>query len=105
MQIWLFQKALIMMFTKQLDWQQQRVSEDIYYQDGSSNPYTHEKVDESHLPNAEETKIVNQAIQAKKDFGIMIGTLVSYPLCFGDLEKYADFVEEVAQDSQDIKCQ
>ena len=56
--------------------------------------YTHEAVDTSHLPTAEETKIaLDQAIQAKKDFGIMVGTLVSYPLCFlGDLEKYADFV-------------
>lgn len=56
--------------------------------------YTHENVDKDHLPTAEETKIaLDQAIQAKKDFGIMIGTLVSYPLCFlGDLEKYSDFV-------------
>ncbi len=56
--------------------------------------YTHEKVDDDHLPTAEETKIaLDQAIKAKKDFGIMVGTLVSYPLCFlGDLEKYSDFV-------------
>jgi radical SAM protein with 4Fe4S-binding SPASM domain len=56
--------------------------------------YTHDNVDTDYLPTAEETKIaLDQAIQAKKDFGIMVGTLVSYPLCFlGDLEKYSDFV-------------
>ena len=56
--------------------------------------YTHGKVDLSTLPNHEETKIaLDQAIKARDEFGIMIGSLVSYPLCFlGDLEKYSDFV-------------
>lgn len=42
----------------------------------------------------EETKAtLDEAIRARDDFGIMIGTLVSYPLCFlSDLERYADFV-------------
>ena len=36
---------------------------------------------------------LDAALQAKADFGISIGTLVSYPLCFlGDLEKYKDFI-------------
>ncbi len=36
---------------------------------------------------------LDQLVRVKKDTGIMIGTLVSYPLCLlGDLEKYADFV-------------
>ncbi len=36
---------------------------------------------------------LDQLIQAKNDFGIMIGTLINYPLCLlGDLEKYKDFV-------------
>jgi len=36
---------------------------------------------------------LDAALQAKADFGIQVGSLVSYPLCFlGDLEKYADFV-------------
>lgn len=37
--------------------------------------------------------ILDEAIRVRDDFGIMIGSLVSYPLCFlGDLEKYKDFV-------------
>jgi len=36
---------------------------------------------------------LEQLIRVKKETGIMIGTLVSYPLCLlSDLEKYADFV-------------
>ncbi len=36
---------------------------------------------------------LDAALRAKADFGIQVGSLVSYPLCFlGDLEKYADFV-------------
>ena len=36
---------------------------------------------------------LDAVLQAKADFGIQVGSLVSYPLCFlGDLEKYADFV-------------
>ena len=38
-------------------------------------------------------KGLDQLIRAKEDFGIGIGTLVSYPLCLlGDLKKYRDFV-------------
>jgi len=38
-------------------------------------------------------RAVDDLVQAKKDFGIAIGTLVSYPLCaLGDLQKYRDFV-------------
>ncbi|MCX5712984.1 MAG: radical SAM protein, partial [Candidatus Omnitrophica bacterium] len=37
--------------------------------------------------------ILDQLLEVKHDTGIMIGTLVSYPLCMlGDLEKYSDFV-------------
>jgi radical SAM protein with 4Fe4S-binding SPASM domain len=37
--------------------------------------------------------VLDSLVEVKKDTGIMIGTLVSYPLCFlGDLEKYSDFV-------------
>ncbi len=37
--------------------------------------------------------IVDQLLKVKKDTGILVGTLVSYPLCLlGDLEKYRDFV-------------
>ncbi|MGE4398765.1 MAG: radical SAM/SPASM domain-containing protein [Campylobacterales bacterium] len=52
-------------------------------------------------PNASEFKVtredalstVDQLIAAKEKTGIMIGTLVSYPLCLlSDLEKYRDFV-------------
>ena len=38
-------------------------------------------------------KSLDDAIRVKEEFGIAIGSLVSYPLCFlGDLEKYSDFV-------------
>jgi radical SAM protein with 4Fe4S-binding SPASM domain len=38
-------------------------------------------------------KGLDQLIRAKEDFGIGIGSLVSYPLCLlGDLNKYRDFV-------------
>lgn len=38
-------------------------------------------------------KCLDQLVRAKKDFGIEIGTLISYPLCLlKDLEKYKDFV-------------
>ncbi|MBT3921889.1 MAG: radical SAM protein [Nitrospina sp.] len=38
-------------------------------------------------------KAVDDMIRAKDEFGIGIGTLISYPLCLlGDLEKYKDFV-------------
>lgn len=36
---------------------------------------------------------LDSALQAKADFGINVGSLVSYPLCFlGDLDKYKDFI-------------
>jgi len=36
---------------------------------------------------------LDELLRVKKDTGIMIGTLISYPLCMlGDLEKYHDFV-------------
>jgi len=36
---------------------------------------------------------LDELLRVKRDTGIMIGTLVSYPLCMlGDLERYADFV-------------
>lgn len=38
-------------------------------------------------------KAVDDMLRAKEEFGIGIGTLISYPLCLlGDLEKYKDFV-------------
>ena len=42
----------------------------------------------------EETKnALDQAIRVKEEFGVGIGSLVNYPICFlGDLEKYKDFV-------------
>ena len=44
-------------------------------------------------PPEEVIAALDDALRVKEDFGIMIGTLVSYPLCFlGDLEKYRDFV-------------
>jgi radical SAM protein with 4Fe4S-binding SPASM domain len=36
---------------------------------------------------------LDELLRLKKDTGIKVGTLISYPLCLlGDLEKYADFV-------------
>ncbi|WP_211109392.1 radical SAM/SPASM domain-containing protein [Azospirillum tabaci] len=38
-------------------------------------------------------RAVEDLARAKRDFGIDVGTLISYPLCFlGDLATYADFV-------------
>ncbi len=38
-------------------------------------------------------KSIDDMLRAKRDFGIGIGTLISYPLCLlGDLQKYEDFV-------------
>ena len=51
----------------------------------SSNPY--------HLTHEETKKTLDDAIKARDELGIKIGSLVSYPLCFlEDLEKYKDFV-------------
>ena len=52
-----------------------------------------EKDNELVLSHAEVKKSLDDALRVKKDFGIAIGSLISYPLCFlGDLEKYSDFV-------------
>lgn len=41
----------------------------------------------------EALEVLDQLVKAKNDFGIMIGSLISYPLCLlADLEKYRDFV-------------
>jgi radical SAM protein with 4Fe4S-binding SPASM domain len=42
----------------------------------------------------EETKAyLDEALRARDEFGIEVGSLVSYPLCFlGDLDRYSDFV-------------
>lgn len=38
-------------------------------------------------------RALDAMLQAKNDFGIAIGTLISYPLCaLGDLQRYQDFV-------------
>ncbi len=48
---------------------------------------------EFHLLRNDAIHTLEQLVRAKEDTGIMIGTLVSYPLCLlGDLERYKDFV-------------
>ena len=48
---------------------------------------------EMRLDQESAKKGLDQLIRANKDFGIGIGSLVSYPLCLlGDLNKYRDFV-------------
>ncbi len=56
--------------------------------------YTETVSDDEYDMTPEEVRsALDSAIQARDEFGIMIGTLVSYPLCFlSDLEKYKDFV-------------
>jgi len=50
-----------------------------------SNPYF--------ITKEETKKTLDDAIRVKNEFGMRIGSLVSYPLCFlEDLEKYKDFV-------------
>lgn len=45
------------------------------------------------LTPSEVKKSLDDALKVKQEFGIAIGSLISYPLCFlGDLEKYRDFV-------------
>lgn len=45
------------------------------------------------LGQQEAIAALEEMIRARDDFGIAIGTLISYPLCLlGDLEKYKDFV-------------
>jgi radical SAM protein with 4Fe4S-binding SPASM domain len=48
---------------------------------------------EFNISKTDSLKAINELLRAKKDFGIAIGTLISYPLCLlGDMEKYRDFV-------------
>jgi radical SAM protein with 4Fe4S-binding SPASM domain len=56
-----------------------------------------ENLDEGHdlhvLAKSEVLDCLDQLVRARDETGIMVGTLVSYPLCLlGDMEKYADFV-------------
>lgn len=52
-----------------------------------------EKYNEFQLQHADVYNVLNQLLTLKQETGIMIGTLVSYPLCLlGNLEKYIDFV-------------
>ena len=52
-----------------------------------------EKDNELVLSHSDVKKSLDEALRVKKDFGIAIGSLISYPLCFlGDLPKYSDFV-------------
>ncbi len=56
--------------------------------------YQHGRMPDDLYPTPAETRrALEDALRVKADFGVMIGTLVSYPLCFlGDLEKFRDFV-------------
>ena len=56
--------------------------------------YSDTEQDDNYILTFEEQKkALDDALRVKEDFGLMIGTLVSYPLCFlEDLDKYADFV-------------
>lgn len=56
--------------------------------------YSNEEENQNYnLTFDEQRKCLDDALKVKNDFGIGIGTLVSYPLCFlEDLEKYSDFV-------------
>ena len=52
-----------------------------------------EKDNELVLSHEDVKNSLDQALKVKKDFGIQIGSLISYPLCFlGDLNRYSDFV-------------
>ncbi len=49
--------------------------------------------DELVLSHEDVKKSLDDAIKIKEEYGIAIGSLISYPLCFlGDLKKYSDFV-------------
>ncbi len=56
--------------------------------------YTDTSADDDYTLTPEEQKrCLDDAIRVRDEFGIMIGSLVSYPLCFlGDLDRYRDFV-------------
>ena len=46
-----------------------------------------------HMEGEETLAMLEQLLRVKQDFGLMIGTLVSYPLCLlGDLERFGDLV-------------
>ena len=48
---------------------------------------------EYQMTHEEAKSALDQAIRVKEEFGVGIGSLVNYPICFlGDLEKYKDFV-------------
>ncbi len=48
---------------------------------------------DSELSKDDAIEALNQLVRIKEETGIMIGSLVSYPLCFlGDLERFKDFV-------------
>jgi len=52
-----------------------------------------EKDNELVLSHDEVKQSLDDAIRVKEEFGIAIGSLISYPLCFlGDLQRYSDFV-------------
>jgi radical SAM protein with 4Fe4S-binding SPASM domain len=46
-----------------------------------------------HMEREETLAMLEQLLRVKQDFGLMIGTLVSYPLCLlDDLERFSDLV-------------
>ncbi len=46
-----------------------------------------------HMEREEALAMLEQLLRVKQEFGLMIGTLVSYPLCLlGDLERFSDLV-------------
>jgi AdoMet-dependent heme synthase len=48
---------------------------------------------EHHLTPEDARETLDELLRLKQDTGMIVGTLISYPLCMlGDLEKYADFV-------------
>ena len=61
----------------------------VYSYETSKKPIISE---EYKLTHEEAKSALDQALQVKKETGIMLGTLVNFPVCFlGDLEKYKDF--------------
>ena len=56
--------------------------------------YDREDKDDQHLITKEDAiETLDELLQLKEDTGMVVGTLISYPLCMlGDLEKYQDFV-------------
>ncbi|OJX70350.1 radical SAM protein [Magnetospirillum sp. 64-120] len=52
-----------------------------------------EQLDEYVLTPDEQRTVLDDALWVRDQFGLMVGSLVSFPLCFlGDLERYGDFV-------------